>query len=48
MISLLCTVVFLGGALAGKAPNIVFMIADDLGWNDVGYHGSELNSPVSV
>ena len=30
----------------GKAPNVVFIIADDLGWNDVGYHGSELKSPV--
>ncbi len=26
-------------------PNVVFMMADDLGWNDVGYHGSEILTP---
>ncbi len=30
---------------AVAAPNIVFMMADDLGWNDVGYHGSEIKTP---
>ena len=29
---------------AGK-PNIILMIADDTGWNDVGYHGSEIATP---
>lgn len=28
-----------------KQPNIVFIIADDLGWADVGYHGSEIQTP---
>lgn len=27
------------------ATNVVFMMADDLGWNDVGYHGSEIRTP---
>jgi len=32
-------------ASAGAAPNIVFVIADDMGWGDVGYHGSEIRTP---
>jgi arylsulfatase A-like enzyme len=26
-------------------PNILILIADDLGWRDVGYHGSEIKTP---
>lgn len=26
-------------------PHIVFIVADDLGYGDVGYHGSEIKTP---
>lgn len=26
-------------------PNIVILVADDMGWKDVGYHGSEIKTP---
>ncbi|KAJ8339301.1 hypothetical protein SKAU_G00360870 [Synaphobranchus kaupii] len=26
-------------------PHVVFILADDYGWNDVGYHGSEIRTP---
>lgn len=29
-----------------KQPNIVFILADDYGWNDIGYHGSEIKTPT--
>lgn len=27
-------------------PHIVIVLADDLGWHDVGYHGSEIETPT--
>ncbi len=30
---------------ASAAPNIVLIVADDLGWGDVGYHGDRVRTP---
>lgn len=27
-------------------PHILFMLTDDLGWLDVGFHGSKINTPT--
>ncbi|XP_068190571.1 arylsulfatase B-like isoform X1 [Antennarius striatus] len=44
---LIIAALFLGsnGVLAARQPHIVFILADDFGWNDVGYHGSEIRTP---
>ncbi|XP_030598581.1 arylsulfatase B isoform X1 [Archocentrus centrarchus] len=31
--------------LADRQPHVVFILADDFGWYDVGYHGSEIRTP---
>ena len=36
-----------GTAVAADAakPNLVFILVDDLGWKDVGFHGSDIKTP---
>src|SRR5688572_16352532 len=30
---------------AAARPNIVYIVADDQGWKDVGFHGSDIKTP---
>ena len=45
--SVIGLVILFAGLTAGgdDRPNILVLVADDLGWADVGYHGSKLPTP---
>jgi arylsulfatase A-like enzyme len=42
---LFCSLLFCGSIFGAQKPNIILMVADDLGWGDVGYHTSEIKTP---
>ena len=37
--------VLVGCGEGARRPHIVLLLADDVGWNDAGYHGSEIETP---
>lgn len=46
LVIVLCGLVFSSYTVAEPiAPHVIIILADDMGWNDVGYHGSEIRTP---
>ena len=41
-----CVLIFTIGSTWAAQPNILLVLMDDLGWNDIGYHNPEVYSPV--
>ena len=45
LLALSCAFHLVHGLENSKPPNILFMLADDLGWYDVGFHNPKIQTP---
>ena len=41
-------VMFFEGSLLAKRPNVVFILADDLGWAELGCYGNRFNETPNL
>ncbi|KAK7089174.1 hypothetical protein V1264_024944 [Littorina saxatilis] len=46
VLTLVVAVLSVAGCNGAKQPHIVFIVADDLGWNDVGWHNPAMITPT--
>ncbi len=44
-IALWCLIFLSSTAYCNSPPNFLIIVADDMGWSDIGYFGSEINTP---
>ena len=42
---MMCVILGVPASAQSQKPNILIMVADDLGWADVGYHGGDIDTP---
>lgn len=45
LFKLLFFVLFVAPSHSASKPHILFILADDFGWSDVGFHGSKIQTP---
>ena len=45
LVGIALLMMFVQVGFAGSQPNVIVMLADDLGWADVGYHSGDIETP---